>query len=244
MVSLRQLGTALVDLFFPPLCVVCKTPAPRHLCDRCIAGMPWQHVSLCDRCGGALVPAGAARNSLALRSGLCARCRRDPPAFDFCRAYGPFRGALRDAIHALKYEGKTAVAPGLSGLLAQVVDGEPILQRARVLIPVPLHLERRKERGYNQAEMLAAETAARWSMDIRPDLLAKVRHTQPQVGLSAAERRANLQGAFVFAGPASLDVPVLLVDDVTTTGATFHECAHVLRAAGAPAVYAVALAHG
>ena len=174
---------------------------------------------------------------------ICRACLDSPPAFAACRAYGPYHDPLRRAVHAVKYDGKRAAIPALADLLATALVEEPALAPARVIVPVPLHPRRRRQRGFNQAELLARALAAATGRAVRTDLLRKVRHTRPQVGLSAAGRRDNLRDAFVVAAePLPLE-PLLLVDDVVTTGSTFHECARVLRAAGATAVCALALAH-
>lgn len=241
---LRKLGEGVAELLFPPVCVACKLPARRHLCDACLAAIPRLPRPLCQCCGVALDPLKVPRESVFHERAYCWRCRELPAAFDCCRAYGPFEGPLRTAIHALKYRGTTAIVPVLAELVAWVLDEEPELRRARLLVPVPLHPARRRERGFNQAELLAAAVAPPRGLELRRDLVAKVRHTRPQVGQNAPQRRENLRDAFAFCGTAPLRCSVLLLDDVVTTGATFHECARVLRAAGATAVYAVALAHG
>lgn len=240
---LRRLGEGLVDLVFPPLCVSCHAPSPQHLCESCIAAIPRLEPPLCHRCGRPLDQLAVSPTSSFRGRAHCRRCRTMPVEFDLCRAYGPYGGTLREAILALKYGGKTAVVPALAGLLAQVLEDETTLRRARMIVPVPLHPRRLRQRGFNQSELLARALAARTGLELRCDLVVKTRHTRPQVGLNAEERRENLRDAFEFRGGDAITGPVLLIDDVTTTGATFHECARTLRAAGATTIYAVALAH-
>jgi len=240
---LRRLGDGLLDLLFPPLCVACGAPSAQYLCDACAAAITRLPPPLCHCCGVPLEPLRMTADDSFRGRASCRRCRTLPADFEVCRAYGAYEGALRAAILALKYRGKTAVVPALAGLLARVVEEEPALRRARTLVPVPLHPRRLRHRGFNQAELLAAELAARTGMVLRRDLIVKARHTRPQVGLNAEQRRENLRDAFAFRGDEPLQGPVLLLDDVITTGATFHECARTLRAAGVTSVYAIALAH-
>lgn len=152
---------------------------------------------------------------------------------------GPHVGVLRQAVHALKYEQRTDVAVPLGLLLAarwadagHTVDG---------IIPVPLGPRRLIERGYNQAELIARETALELDVEIVPALL-RVRETRPQVGLTREERLRNVEGAFQASSEAAGGC-WLLVDDVCTTGATLGACAAALKAAGARQVYAVTLTH-
>jgi ComF family protein len=155
---------------------------------------------------------------------------------------GAFQGPLRTAIHNFKYESDTPLASALALLLAQaLVSGEKagLDSEPPSVIPVPLHIDRKRQRGYNQSELLARELAkiTGWPL-VRG--LERVRNTRSQVGLTAEERRENMRDAFAWRGGA---VPrrVLLVDDVCTTGATLSACADVLRANGARGVYAAAV---
>lgn len=239
---LRHLGEGLLDLFFPPLCVVCRAPTVRFLCEECVAAMPRLPSAVCHRCGAILESdTNSTQESLAGQR-TCQRCRDSPPAFSFCRAFGLYQGALRDAIVALKYHRLTVVAPALATLLLQVIEQEPILQQAQVVVPVPLHAKRERWRGFNQSALLAQALATLTGLEVRCNVLAKVRHTRPQVGLNAQERRENLHGAFQVVAADLPRVPILLVDDVTTTGATLHECARALWQAGATDVRALVLA--
>ncbi|HOJ20580.1 MAG TPA: ComF family protein [Armatimonadota bacterium] len=239
---LQRLGEGLVDLVFPPNCVACHGPAPEYLCASCIASIRRVERPLCHCCGRPLDLLSVSPESSFRERALCARCRALPVEFDRCRAYGWYEGALREAILALKYHGKTAVIPALAELLRRALDEDPVLSRARTLVPVPLHPRRRRERGFNQAELLARALAAQSGRALRCDLIVKTRYTRPQVGLNAEQRRENLRDAFAVQGEAAPAGPILLIDDVTTTGATFHACACALRAAGATTIYALALA--
>ena len=226
--SWRSARRALLDLLFPPRCAGCGRRGA-WLCAACAARLaplapPW-----CARCGIPLAGPGAT---------LCPRCRVEGPfALDHARAAYVFREPIRAAIHRFKYEGErgraahlaalTAAAPGAADLHRPGVAG-----RDALIVPVPLDPARRRARGYNQSEELARELAALWGRPLATGL-ARGRETRPQVGLDRLARRENVRGAFVWRGDPLVDRPLLLVDDVMTTGATAEECAAALKAAGA-----------
>jgi ComF family protein len=163
-----------------------------------------------------------------------------PPPFDYARAAGVYTGVLRDALHAFKFRGKRALARPLGRLVLEQCGGV-LGPHVDALVAVPLTRERERERGFNQAELLAAHLAATSGLPLRPRWLARCRGTRPQTELTAAERRANVARAFT-ASPRAAGAHVVLVDDVFTTGATVAECARTLRAAGARAVGVLAVA--
>jgi ComF family protein len=156
----------------------------------------------------------------------------DPPVFDWARSAAVYSGAVREAIHAFKFNGKTALARPLGALM---LDGCARPAEVTAVVPVPLARARERERGYNQAALLAERIAEGWGVPLRRRWLARLRDTPAQSDLTAAERRANVRHAF-GASAAVRGAHVVLVDDVLTTGATAAECARVLRAAGAAEV--------
>ena len=161
----------------------------------------------------------------------CATCTSDPPHYDYARSAALYGGPLREAIHALKFAGRRALAGPLGDLASeQCVRSLP--DGIDALIPVPLARERERERGFNQATLLAQRIGKRLDVPVRPRWLARIRATRPQSDLSAAERRANVRGAF-RASDHVRGCHVLLVDDILTTGATLDACARALRDAGA-----------
>ncbi|MGE3274210.1 MAG: ComF family protein [Vicinamibacterales bacterium] len=166
------------------------------------------------------------------------------------RAAGAYEGVLRDAIHALKYDGRRSLAAPL-GVLMRDAAGD-LLDGASAVVPVPLHGARRRQRGFNQARLLARGLG----LPVWP-LLRRVRNTTPQAGLTRARRHGNVRHAFAVArrfvwqayairhwteAPAATGRILVLVDDVTTTGATLEACARVLRDAGAREVRALTVA--
>ncbi|MGI8423036.1 MAG: ComF family protein [Chloroflexota bacterium] len=224
----------LLDAIFAARCVGCGRIGA-HFCARCVARVepvppPW-----CDSCGATL--RGAVPGAAPAR---CADCRRDPLPLAGVRSAGLLKGPLRRAVHRLKYGGRTAAARALAEAMGRAVASLGPLPAETVLVPVPLHPSRLRERGFNQAERLAAPLAAATGLPLRPAVL-RVRATPSQVGLSRAARRVNLRDAFAAAAEVS-GATVLLVDDVITTGSTLGSAAAACRAQGARAVYAVTLA--
>jgi len=190
---------------------------------------------LCARCGDPLPSWRVISRPLA----LCPRCRRTASDVSRARAIGGYDGRLRSIVHALKYEGRRSLARPLADLMRE--RGADILAGAACVVPVPLHPARRRERGFNQAADLAHHLG-------RPVVFAlrRSRETAAQTGLPAAQRHRNVRGAFTLSR-AGRRLPrgaavVVLVDDVSTTGATLAACARVLKEAGIPEVRALTAA--
>jgi ComF family protein len=174
-------------------------------------------------------------------SGQCALCRLGLNGFDAVYSYGSYEGSLRTLIHLFKYGGVQPLARVFGNLLAVALPRE---LRFDVIVPMPMHWTRRWHRRYNQAALLAHEVSKRWNVPVK-NLVKRRRATVPQVGLSNAQRRDNVAGAFAVKKRArkKLDgLHVLLIDDVLTTGASASACARALKRAGAARVTVLALA--
>jgi ComF family protein len=151
----------------------------------------------------------------------------------------PHLWPLRPAVHALKYEGVRVLAAPLADLLAQCWQAQG--RAVDVIVPVPLHARRVRQRGYNQAEVLARALGPRLALPVLTRALLRHRDTRSQVGLSAQARWENVWGAFGCQSQEITSARVLLLDDVFTTGATLEACAHTLRESGAAQVCALTL---
>ncbi len=204
---------------------------------------------LCSICGERLVspfafaaePVQSAAESGETRCGLC---RRLEPPYIKATAYGSYDGGLRELIHLLKYNGVRPAANVLGRMLAEAVeDLQPHFSDSEILVvPVPLHARKARQRGFNQSELIARAAiklkTAGGHFQLNANLLERCRETTSQIGLSRHQRRENIRGAFRVTKPDEVrGREVLVVDDVFTTGTTVSECARILRRAGASKVY-------
>ncbi len=224
----RNVWVDLLALIFPERCVSCGQ-AGNLFCSECQRKIDFVLPPLCLLCG---YPSS---NDL-----LCRRCQQSTLAIDGIRSVAFFEGPLREAVHALKYRGLRSLALPLAGLMSVCWRREPL--PADVIVPVPLHRRRLRERGYNQAALLARALGAEIGLPVREDWLSRTRATFPQVELDASERKKNVAGAFQYqTRDPVVGRRVLLVDDVCTTGATLVSCSLALRQAGVQSVWAFTL---
>jgi ComF family protein len=243
--AVRAWLDAALDLVFPALCPVCDAALGSGrrdpLCGGCWDSIRRLDPPLCARCGR---PAGLDIGDPAAPIGdgapTCSACAVDPPPFQWARAAAEYAGPLREALHALKFRGRVALARPLGVLLLEQC-GPARPARLDAVVPVPLAPARERERGFNQATLLAERVARAWDAPLRPRWLVRHRATSPQSDLGADERRANVRGAFA-AAPAVAGRHVVVVDDVLTTGATVAECARTLHGAGAAEVGVLSVA--
>lgn len=239
----RGLDAAL-DLLFPPRCAACGASGAL-LCARCRAAINAPEPPLCPHCGRTM-PGTMRGPPTPSGSPVCSACASDGllPSLDGLRAACVYEGPVRQAILALKFRRSRRVAGPLADLLAAAYVREGL--QADLVVPVPLHRSRRRDRGYDQAELLARALASRLGVQLRIGLLVRARATRPQTSLTRDERRANVAGAFALASPRAARVlaarRVVLVDDVTTTGSTMDAAAAALRAANPATVWGLAVA--
>jgi ComF family protein len=195
---------------------------------------------MCPRCGRPFVSVAA---TAGVEHPLCHGCRREMYDFDFARSYGPYDPAMARAIVMLKYQQVTPLADWFAGCLLAVVRAHAEQFAADVVVPVPLHRARQKERGYNQADLIARALAKRLRLPCRGHLLVRTRPRPEKQRLTVRERWTSVRNAFDIREGRGVDkLRVLLLDDVLTTGATLDACSRALRGAGAAYVAAITVA--
>jgi ComF family protein len=173
---------------------------------------------------------------------LCTHCQKAPFQMDGLRTCAFHSGPLRTAIHQFKYEGLRSLAAPLGQLMSRAWSDLDPVDGLDAIVPVPLHRSRQRERGYNQAALLARELGPSLHCPVVEDELVRVKATAPQIDLSAEQRRANVQGAFKCTKGSLAGKRVLLVDDVCTTGATLEAAAAALYQANVASVWSFTLA--
>ncbi len=229
-------------LVFPSFCHICGEPleaaGERIVCGACLSRLSPRRGASCPRCGRFHEGGEAGEDH------LCARCLGAAPAFSLHRSCGAYGGTLKDVILLFKYRKYAPLSRPLARFADASMAGEPGLwDGAEFFVPVPLHPSRRRERGFNQSRLLARDLAALRGLGVLAGALVKTRNAPAQAGLRAADRERNVRNTYAVRRPGRVaGRTLILVDDVTTTGATVRECARVLKAAGAKDVRAITLA--
>ncbi len=234
----RRSRAGLVDLVYPPQCVVCGaiTAEPATLCASCWRNMPFITRPFCERLG---TPFATDIGGLLLSPAAIA----DPPVFGRARAVAHHNGAARELVHKLKYNDRQELAVAMASMMASAASD--VIVDASVIIPIPLHWTRLWQRRFNQAAALANRLGHHTGLPVEPVYLRRRKRTRMQVGLTRAQRQDNLQGAFIVpeeVKPALKGQHVLLVDDVMTTSATGNAAARILLRGGAASVDIVTFA--
>lgn len=233
------------DVMFPPTCVQCRglveraDPDLRHLCARCERTLDFVAPPFCSACGHPFYGELAGER-------LCPHCEGLAPAYREGRTAVLLKGAGRALVHELKYHGGVHVLRDMGEIFRR---SAPVMELARdaVLVPVPLHPRKERERGYNQSRLLAEELARAAGGATRVQAgLRRVVDTATQTHHDRRTRRANLKNAFALAPGADFNPAqhLILVDDVFTTGSTLNSCAHVLRRAGGLNLDVITFGHG
>lgn len=217
-----------LDWLFPPYCAGCGRLGYRW-CPECQKQVEVLAGPVCQVCGTPLQA-----------EACCRSCERSRPPYEAMRSWAAFSGPLRRALHTLKYRRNFALGEALAHQMFPFVKS--LGWTINCLVPVPLGKARLKERGYNQVALVAAPLAGFMRWRYLPQALRRVRETRSQVGLSAAERRLNVQNAFQAQAALVAGQTVLVMDDVATTGSTLVACATALLEAGARQVYALTVA--
>jgi ComF family protein len=246
-----QIAESLFAVLFPSDCRICGTPLVKisrlPVCQECLEAMPAIAGGVCVICGERLFSPYAFAG--APDEPRCGLCRRIELPFERAAAYGSYESGLRELIHLLKFGGVRPAANILGRMLAEAIATlEPEFGSDCVaVIPVPLHRTKLRQRGFNQAELIARSamklSLPRGRLHLCAGVLERRRETASQIGLTSHQRRENLRGAFGVAQPNVVSGrEVLVVDDVYTTGSTVSECARVLRRAGASKVWVATVA--
>ena len=240
---LRPIADALSSVLFPAPCRICDTlltTASRiPVCSCCLNGFQRIRDPLCHCCGRPFVSLVAAE---AIQP-LCRLCRNEAYGFDQARSYAVYDDALSSAVVLLKYEGVRRLGDWFAARLAELARQHAEDWRVDLVVPVPLHADRLRERGYNQAELIAKPLAKKLGLRFGSYLLVRTKPRPAQLILSRTERWTSVRGAYVTRQGARVDnLRILLVDDVLTTGATLDACSRALRKAGAAAVFALTVA--
>ena len=218
-----------LDWVFPPFCCNCQRIG-FEICPDC-----W---NLIER----ILPKNSCRicGKWIPRGDICTECRAQPPSFEQIRSWAYYQGVARQIVTGIKYQRRFGLLPYLSPTLADSIQSWGI--SFDVITPVPLGKMRFRERGYNQADLIAKPIARILNQSYKPGALERIHETRSQVGLDAGERRANLQGAFRADGEICRNKSILVIDDISTTGATLNACAEALKQAGAKSVYCFTVA--
>jgi ComF family protein len=236
----RELTRGVLALLYPGVCAACgrAIPPEQHpFCASCRTQLTSDALPTCPRCASTVGP------HIVLDGG-CLACKDSVFHFDRALRLGPYDGLLRELVLRIKQPAGEQLAEWLGELWAGHAEARLRELGADLVVPVPLHWQRRWSRGYNQSAQLARALAGRLGLPCRPGWLKRIRHTPFQTQQSAAARRANVHGVFAARPrPGLLGRTVLLVDDVLTSGSTASEAARALRAAGAGRVIVAVLAH-
>ena len=224
----------LMEFFFPTPCIcpICKAKQPRlQLCPDCAALLlqKRRNHGQCGRCG-----------TYGIKAETCDNCRQWPNYLLANYSALPYEGNFRQAVLDFKYRGQPWLARGLAEILLPLVP-----QEAELLIAVPLHANRLRQRGFNQSALLAKALAQQTGLPFYEQVLVRTSDTPHQTGLSRSKRQQNLQHAFAVTDPLPIQGRhVLLIDDVLTTGTTIAQCAQTLHQAGARYISALTIASG
>lgn len=229
---------SIIDILFPQRCPICGQIRPYGkvgMCEKCEIDVPWINEPVCLKCGKMIEDD---------EDEYCDDCRRIPKNFERCFAAFAYENKVKDSIYEFKYKNQRNYA----GVYADCImrrHGKNLLSlKIDGIVPIPIHSNKKRKRGYNQAELLADKLAERLGVPVYPDYLVRCNDTAPQKELNDAERIKNLKNAFKIGENDVKLNTVLLVDDIYTSGATMVSCTEVLKAHGTGKVYCSVIAIG
>ncbi len=234
----------LIKLLFPAVCPICGevcgqniTEDDARICPACEKRVRRVTQPFCMRCGKPLGPGGA-------RSEYCEDCRKHTHAFVQGRAVFVYGGAVARAMHGMKYKNRRDYAAVFAREAYETLGGWIRHIQPQALVPVPLHPRRRRTRGYNQAQLLAAELSGLTGIPVECGLIRRNENTRPQKELNVDERKNNLKNAFQMSKNSVHLMKVLVIDDIYTTGSTADAVAKTLQEAGIEKVYVLSICIG
>ena len=236
---MKRIGEKLLDWLYPPRCIFCEQILPiqgeRHSCIECYSHLPWNEGTLCQICG----------KSIPDEKNICYECSAKKPYF--IQGFGVFRyeGMVQDALYRFKYGGHREYGKDFAAIiepyLAKYIQSLPI----DIIIPVPLHKKRQRQRGYNQAEQIGKYIGQLLKIPMENHILLRSKDTPPQSQLSAFARWNNSKDAFTIIDNSKIKGKfILLIDDIYTTGSTINACSKALVEQGVAGVYFLALSMG
>ena len=235
--------TGLKDIIYPKTCLICKQDLASNCADELICVKCWTSIKkntppFCLRCGRNL-------DKKSLAKTYCPECLKNKMYFD--RAFAPcvYEGPIKDLIHEFKYRKIDYLATTLSGLMVDFIREYAVpINSMDIIIPIPLHPARLREREFNQAELLARNIASAFTLLVSTDNLVRFRHTRTQAELQGPDRLENVKDSFLVKMPDRIKGKnILLIDDVLTTGATSSEASRALKSSGANSVIVLTLAN-
>jgi len=220
-----KLWSAFLDIFFPGCCLACGTGLKGRqdisYCQACLQNVRLIRVPFCTICGRAF-------DNSAGENHLCGYCLKHKWYFVQARSVVYYQASVAEAIKVFKYNGKMHGLETFAALTRQYYVHQP-LPEPDLILPVPLHIKRLRERGFNQALVLGRKLFSKSKNRIDPHVLERHQWTSPQTGLNGADRRRNVKNAFRIKSPEKIkNKKILLLDDVFTTGATVNECSRIL----------------
>ena len=238
--KLKRTLSALADIVFPPRCLTCTEIVDHQrnspFCPDCFSKIHFIRSPLCPCCGTPFT--GADRYDH-----LCGDCITTKSVFAVARAVGRYETILLEAIHRFKYNGKIYIGEILGRLMAEYTYPSFNITKNSLIVPVPLHSKKLRERGFNQSLILAREISKKFSIPLDFMTLRRYVNTEPQISLGKKERESNVHGAFSVTDPDKIKGQrIILVDDVFTSGSTVKECARVLMKNKAVAIAVITLA--
>jgi ComF family protein len=239
--ALLELKDDLLDFVYPQSCPICEKPLNRgekEVCENCWNNLAPLPASFCPYCKSFLED-----EETTFKHRCIYLSQPEDRKIFSVRSLGTFDDYYKTLIHRLKYDKRIPLGERLAQSLGGIVAREKDFISCDLIIPVPLHRARERERGFNQSQILAEGISEVTNLPLMKDILKRKKNTQDQTYLNAQQRKENVRGAFVVTQQEKINgMSIILVDDVITTGATLNECARMLLDAGATEIFAVTLA--